>query len=438
MTPAKSLIITVMLVIFCLLAQICLVSADSNTVVNSGARIVNGVLEKPVVQVSSPEKSIAAANNKFSSALFSNLVRENISNPDNILYSPFSISSALAIAFEGARGKTADEIQSVFNFPKNNETLRNGYYNLTSGFNRKDKGYTLDIANALWAEKSYAFNPGYINLSQIYYNANTSNLDFMMNPGGSREVINTWTLNKTGGKIKNLIPPGGIQPDTRLVITNSVYFNGSWEKKFDPALTKDADFRISEKKTKKVSMMEKTDENAIYNYTETSRVQVIKLPYSKGNGTGLSMIILLPKGNTLNDALGYLDPGKSANIISSLDEEHVMVYLPKFKLETEYDLKENLVSMGMLSAFSNNANFSGMGGTKNLYIDKIIHKAYIDVNEEGTEAAAATAVIAVGGAAFPVSTKTPVFRADHPFIFLIVDDETGAILFAGRVTNPVP
>ena len=222
---------------------------------------------------------------------------------------------------------------------------------------------------------------------------------------------------------------------TRLVITNAVYFKGSWVTAFDENDTSDADFRVSPQKTVTVKMMQRTGEDAVYPYTETPDLQMLSMPYAHGSGSGLSMIILLPRNDSLAAAEAALDPQNLSALEEGAYSRRVTVYIPEFRIEAGYSLPGTLAAMGMPTAFTDAADFSGMDGTKNLYISDVFHKAFVDVNEEGTEAAAATAVVVRIMAVRPVE-PVPVFRADHPFVFLIQDNDTGAILFVGRVTNP--
>jgi len=385
--------------------------------------------------VSDSGNSVVAANNRFASDLYSRLAKDPEYTGDNIFFSPFSISSALAVTYEGARGSTADEIRSVFHYPENTSLLRRGYSTTIADINSQNASYSLLNANALWAEKSYPFLPGYIDTAQTYYFANTTNLDFINDPDAARTTINRWVEEKTRNTIKDLVPAGSITPVTRLVITDAVYFKGTWVRQFDKNKTRNADFRLSSGKNVPVPMMESTDEDAIYPYAETGTVQILKIPYEQGNGNELSMIVLLPKNDDLAAAENCLDPGNLSELQNSSASRRVMVYLPKFTLETKYSLRQTLSEMGMPTAFGD-ADFSGMDGTRYLYIQEIIHQAYVDVNEEGTEAAAATAVVMRGKGAAPAEDPVPVFRADHPFIFLIQDNTSGNILFIGRVENP--
>ncbi len=247
---------------------------------------------------------------------------------------------------------------------------------------------------------------------------------------------------QTEDKIRDLLPADSIDDLTRLVITNAIYFKGTWVKQFDPAETAEEAFRIAQDEIVRVQMMHRTDEDAIYGYTETGTLQVLRMPYAHGNGTELSMLVILPKEDNLTAAEEALDPPEKLDELrgGSLTDRRVRVVFPKFTLETEYSLPKALAAMGgMPTAFSPpDADLSGgMDGTDMLFVSDVVHKAFVDVNEEGgTEAAAATAVIVAGGGAVGPETA-PIFRADHPFVFLIVEKDSGTILFmGGRVVNP--
>ena len=401
-----------------------------------------GLLTPPAIQAGPGQPgtlnmSVTDANNRFAADLYREIVQRSASGDGNIFFSPFSISSALALTYEGARGKTADEIQSVFYFPANDTSRREEFADINADINQGNTGYTLSTANALWAEKTSAFLPGYTSIAQQSYSATTTNLDFVGEPDTSRQTINDWVAAKTNNKILDLLPAGSISSMTRLVITNAVYFKGTWEKQFDANQTSDAPFTRPDGTTVTANMMQMTGEDAVYPYAETPDLQMLSLPYTVTSGQGLSMIVLLPKGNNLSAAAPYLDPANLSTLEQSASSRRVMVYLPKFKLESQYSLKDVLSSMGMPTAFSSAADFSGMDGAQDLYISDVYHKAYIEVNEEGTEAAAATGVVMNMMAAAPGSEQpVPVFRADHPFLFLIQDNNTGVILFAGQVTDP--
>lgn len=378
-------------------------------------------------------ENIVDANNIFAFDMYRQIAGEN-TDDENIFFSPFSISSAFALTYEGARGDTAEEIGTVFHFPDNIATLRTGFLAINTGINAGDPGYDLDVVNALWAEKTDVFLEDYISTADTYYSANVTNLDFLSRPEKSRLIINDWAEEKTNGKIEDLIPQGMINSDTSLVITNAVYFMGKWVTQFDKNETHEGYFTTSSGDTVKVDMMYRDDKDAIYDYAETDDLQALRMPYNNESGTGYSMVVILPKGNDLQRIEETLDQDLLKKIEDSMESKRVIVSFPKFKLETEYNnLSGTLADMGMPIAFSGSADFSGMDGTYDLSISDVVHKAYVEVNEEGTEAAAATAVIMQKGVSGEVG---PFFSADHPFIFLIQDDATGNIIFMGRVSNP--
>jgi len=381
------------------------------------------------------ETSVALANNRFASELYDTLSRTGNGSRENIFFSPFSISSALAITYEGARGTTAEEIRAVFHFPENSTDRRTGYSRLFSGLGGTGRNSTLAVANALWAEKTYPFLPAYISLARDWYAANVTNLDFIGNPETSRTTINGWVEEKTEDKIRDLLPEGTISMDTRLVITNAIYFNGTWNRAFDRNATRTADFTVAPGTTVPVQMMAQTDEKAVYRYAETDTFQVLELPYAGDGGENLSMIFLLPKNGNLTSVGESPDTREIQILLNATSPQRVNLYIPKFRLETEYSLNGVLAGMGMPTAFSGAADFSEMDGSPYLYISDVVHKAYIDVNEEGTEAAAATAVV-LWGKGVVAEKPVPVFRADHPFLFFIEDKDTGTILFMGRVADP--
>jgi serpin B len=390
---------------------------------------LQGCTQNNTGRITNPEgaASVVDANNQFAFELYS----QYKSQDGNLFFSPYSISTALAMTYEGARGKTADEMISVFQFPKNDSMRRSGFAVIQNEINKKDKEYNLSSANALWAQKGYKFLDEYMNIVDTYYGGKATNLDFIGDTENSRITINRWVEEHTNNKIKDILPPGVINSLTRLVLTNAVYFKAQWLTPFSNNTT-DKDFRVSLFKTVKVKMMSLDKE--VNNYTETDNAQILELPY-KGNE--ISMLILLPKGDNLQALEQSLSANKLKEWRGMLKETELDgVYVPRFKFETKYFLKDTLMDMGMKTAFTwPGANFSGMDGTTNLYITAVIHQAFVDVNETGTEAAAATVVIEAMGAAINAPPK-PVFRADHPFIFIIQQRDTGNILFMGRVSDP--
>ncbi len=369
-------------------------------------------------------QEVVNANNKFAFDLYSEF---NKTEKGNIFYSPYSISAALAMTYEGAKGQTANEMKSIFHFPENN-VLRPNFAAIYNEINKKDKSYKLSTGNALWAQKDYPFLEDYISRVEKYYGGKAVNLDFAEESEKSRQTINNWVEDQTNNKIKDLIPAGTLDEMTRLVLTNAIYFKGKWMEKFDEKDTRDENFRISKNNSVKVPMMRQNDE---FNYTENDKLQILKMPYS---GEKLSMLIFLPKDDDIESLENSITTEKLSEWKEDLKEQKVKVYIPKFKFKTKYLMSENLEAMGMPTAFGGAADFSGMTGKMDLAISQVIHQAFIKVNEEGTEAAAATAV-GVEGSEIPMH-KIPSFRADHPFIFLIQDKSTGNILFMGRVVDP--
>jgi len=384
------------------------------------------------------EKSVIDANNRFALNFFSNLCKDAKYSDKTLFFSPFSISSAFAITFEGARESTAEEIQTVFRFPNDSNQRRMEYKHLYEEINQENSVYLLKTATALWAEKTYLFLPEFVNLAQQYYNANATNLDFQNQPDISRVTINRWVEDQTNNKITDLFSKRAITELTRLVIANAVYFKGTWIEPFEKNETRDDVFYITPEKTVPVKMMENFDS---FNYTETDDLQVLRMPYisgSEGSGRRISMLILLPKTHTLASIEESLTVQKLSELRNALVSQKVRVMFPKFNLETQYDLSSTLASMGMPTAFTDKADFSGMDGVKNLLnliTGTVIHQAFVEVNEEGTEAVAVT-----GGDMYmscaPPTRLPPTFRADHPFIFFIQDSGNGNILFMGRVNNP--
>jgi len=388
-----------------------------------------GCTDSPVVvddshATSEGVQGVIDANNQFAFDLYSEFKKEE---EGNIFFSPYSISTALAMTYEGARGETAEEMQSVFYFPEDDMDRMSSFAKLYNQINKKDKGYKLHTANALWAEQNYEFLDEYFNVVEDYYGGKVTNLDFRGETEKSRVTINNWVEDQTNNKIKDIIPRGVITSDTRLVLTNAIYFKGEWVKQFDKDNTRERDFRKSPDETVRVDMMSLRGKEAEFNYAETDELQILEMPYDDEE---LSMIIMLPKEDF---AEIDLDVEKLKLFKGMLSERRVDVYLPKFKFETKYFMAKNLIEMGMPTAFSMNADFSGMNGKGNLYISSVIHQAFVDVNEEGTEAAAATAVVVTEMSAEP---SHPTFYADHPFVFMIQEKETGAILFMGKVVDP--
>jgi serpin B len=378
-------------------------------------------------------ESVADANNGFAFDLYRQMSVDPGNEGKNMFFSPFSLSSALAITYVGARGTTADEIGSTLHFPNDPAVMRQGYSGIMAGMNTANGSSTLRLANALWAEKTYPFLPEYTRAAEQFYGAKVADLDFRHDPEGSRTVINRWVLDQTSGKIQDLLEPGDIDDLTRLVITNAIYFNGTWVTQFDPRRTHVELFVVSSNKTVEVQMMDRGSEDTELNYCEVDWMQVLEMPYAS-YGRNLSMVVILPERD-FSEAEKFLTLNEYGKIRNALRSEKMeVVLIPKFRLESRYSMPKVLKSMGMKTAFTPKADLSGMDGKPgNLFIDDVIHQGYIDVNEQGTEAAAATAVVISQSARVP---SYPVFIANRPFIFIIQDRDNNNILFMGRVVNP--
>jgi len=384
---------------------------------------------------------VVQGNNKFALELYARLR----SAEGNLFFSPYSISSALAMTYTGARGSTQEQMATVLHFPtginkgedsakvplSDRRTFASVFGEVIKDLNsRGQKGrYKLAVANALWAQKDYGILAEFLELVKTGFDGKLQEVDFVRASEKARKTINSWVEEKTNEKIKDLIAKGVLDSMTRLVLTNAVYFKGDWASKFKEERTKDAPFTLANGDKIDVPMMNQVEK---FGYMETDTFQALGLPYVDDE---LSMIILLPKKH---DGLGELEQSLTleslSQIIEDIHKREVVVSIPKFKMTSQFSLAGVLKSMGMQDAFSGRADFSGINGQKDLYISAVIHKAYVDINEEGTEAAAATAVTIRLTSVGPA--PSPVFRADHPFLFLIRDNQSGSILFLGRVMNP--
>jgi serpin B len=371
-------------------------------------------------------QTVVNANNKFAFDLYSELDK---SKNENIFYSPYSVSAALAMIYEGARGQTAEEIKSVFHFPENN-ILRPNFAAIYNKINKRVKDCELRTGNALWVQQDYPLLEDYISRVKKYYGGKAANLDFIGETEKSRQTINNFIEKQTNKKIKNLLSSDFLNNLTRLVLTNAIYFKGTWECRFDKSNTREQDFKITPTNIVKTQMMYIDNKKTKFNYADLKDLQILELPYK---GEKISMLILLPIEN-LDNIESTLTTEKLSEYKSQMQETELSeIYLPKFEFDTKYFIKETLSAMGMPTAFGH-ADFSGMSrmnGMKNLFIDQIIHQAYIKVDEEGTEAAGTTEIAITEGLADDL-----IFNANHPFIFVIQEKKTGNILFLGRVIDP--
>jgi serpin B len=378
----------------------------------------------PVILTGFP---VVAGNNKFALELYAKLQ----SQQGNLFLSPYSISTALAMAYAGARDQTEKQIAEALCFSTmRSEYLHEEFGRLIRKLNAAGEkgGYELVVANAIWGQKGYNFLPEYLSLVKTEYDGNLQQVDFAKQLEEARKTINAWVEKKTKDKIKELLKPGMLDKTTRLVLTNAIYFKGKWANQFAPILTKDSPFILLGGQKVNVPMMNQTEK---FGYKEDANIQVLEMPYVNND---LSMVVLLPKKlDGINGLEKDLNNDNLAGWTDDLHKRKVQVLFPRFKMASEFELVNVLSSMGMPIAFSDKADFSGMNGNHELSISAVVHKAYVDVNEEGTEAAAATGV---GVIATSIEAPPPVFKADHPFIFLIHDNKSGSILFLGRVANP--
>jgi len=377
-------------------------------------------------------KETIAGNTKFAFSLYDRLLNDSnaIKPKGNLFFSTYSISTALAMTYGGTRGETQKQMAKVLHFTQPSEHLHPAFGALQKQLIQEDKsrGYQLLLANALWGQKGEPFLKAFLDLNKDYYGAGLRQLDFINETEQSRQTINSWVEERTNDKIKNLIPPGGVDKETVLVLTNAIYFKGDWKTKFEKKNTEQADFFISAKDKVNVDMMYVKEK---FKYYADEKMQVLQLPY-KGNE--LSMLVFLPNdSNNFKEVENTLSFEMLNDSFSKMRTTEVDVYFPKFKMTCgAFSLNKALTELGMPDAFDRHkADFSGIKGTRGVWISGVFHKAFIEVNEEGTEAAAGTAVIIVQSIEFPV-----IFRADHPFIFIIKDNRSESILFMGRIMNP--
>ena len=383
-----------------------------------------------VARAESPAREVVRGNTAFAVDLYAKLKAEE----GNLFFSPYSISTALAMTYAGARGKTQEQMSKVLHFGPDAEALHAAFGRLGARLNAVQKrgGVELSVANALWAQKDYRFLTAFLDLTKKHYGAAPEQVDFRRAAEAARRKINAWVERRTKNKIRELIKPGVLNPLTRLVLTNAIYFKGAWRSPFKERWTRPDQFRLSAGKSVRVPMMNQT-ETFGYREDEERRLQILELPY-KGND--VSMVVLLPRKV---DGLGQIENALSVKNLAAwtgrMKRRSVRVILPRFKMTSQFGLAGILAAMGMPDAFDERADFSGMDGRKWLYISAVIHKAFVDVNERGTEAAAATAVVAKEKG-IARHQRPPVFRADHPFLFVIRENRSGSILFLGRVANP--
>ncbi len=438
--PRRSARLTSIVMILCLTAA-ALVSACGEAqepVAMSGGEIRSA---KERAEPSAASADLAALGNGNRAFAF-DLYRTLRSQDGNLFYSPHSISQALAMTYAGARGQTASQMADTLRFSLTQDRLHPAFNALDLDLASRGKdsqgkdgeGFRLNIVNAVWGQEDYEFLEPFLDVLAESYGAGVRPADFIAAPEESRVAINDWVAESTEDRIKDLIPPDVINSLTRMVLTNAIYFNAVWSYPFDEANTRERPFHPLDGGSVDVPMM-RTSEG--FGYASGDGYQAVDLPY---DGHELSMTVLLPDSGRFGEFEDSLDAALVDRVIADLEGAYVTLELPKFKFESQFRLAETLKAMGMSNAFDRStSDFSGMDGksciagdAECLYIRDVIHKAFVSVDEKGTEAAAATAVVEQLESApmNPVSVTV-----DRPFIFLIRDLETGAVLFVGRVTE---
>ena len=384
-------------------------------------------------QVTATDSATFAADNAaFALDAYHALVASN----GNLIFSPASISIALAMTYAGAAGTTATEMAEAMHFSLPPERLHPAFDALDLALASRGEGklgtdggpMRLHVVNAAWAERTYAFLPEYLDILAANYGAGINLLDFVGAPESARVTINDWVADKTENRIKDLLPAGTVDSLTRLVLTNAVYFNAAWKTAFPPEDSRDASFTTIDGSSVSTRFMNGTLDDVLA--VQGTGYTAVALPYADER---LSMLLLAPDPGTFAAFEASLDVAKLDGIVAGMTSQRVILHVPSFRIETSADLSALLQGLGMQAAFTPGlADFSGMDGTQSLYVSKVLHKAFIDVAEQGTEAAAATAVVVQ-------LTSAPsglYINVDRPFLYFLCDEPTGAILFMGRVMDP--
>lgn len=389
--------------------------------------LLTGALALPIHAETLIKPRVPAAAVEGNTAFALDIYGQLRTKPGNLFFSPYSISTALAMTQAGARGETAAEMAKVLRLPAKPHAAFSQLQGQINAVQGKGK-VRLTVANALFPHEAYPFKPGYIKQVTGQYAAGVEPLNYSQDTEGARTHINQWVEKATNDKIKDLIKPGMLDATTRMVLANAIHFKGNWSSRFKPQFTREQMFRLSANKSVKTPMMYQTTDGRLL---ETADLQLLELPYT---GKDVSMCIVLPrKVDGLAAIEAKLTDRQLNDWTAKARQTKVRVTLPKFKMTSEFRLRSVLEKLGMKLAFrAGGADFSGMDGTRNLYVYDVVHKAFVDVNEEGTEAAAATGVIVKTTSAVVL----PTFRADRPFLFLIRDKSTGSLHFLGRYAEP--
>lgn len=381
------------------------------------------------------KEGIINATNSFAIELYSRLKDPK----QNLFFSPFSIFTALAMVYAGARGSTANQMKATLHIPLEQHLFHKTLKNLLQLLRIEEfyKDTELSIANLLGVKEGYALLEKFLWTIEDNYDASIWKLDFSLIEESCAK-INDWVAEKTRGKISHIID--SIDPEMRLILINAIYFKGIWENTFDKNFTKDEHFTLISGEKVLVPMMHQTKN---FSYLEDEKFQILEMPYKinmrSSTREEISMVIFLPKRfNNLPELESHLTIEKIENYLLSLHDQYtqkVRVFFPRFTIKMKYKLTRTLSDLGITDAFTKDADFSGISKETVIFISDVIHKAFVEVNERGTEAAAVTAIGVVGASIGP-RKEPPIFRADHPFIFLIQDSQTKTILFIGKLMNP--
>ena len=379
------------------------------------------------------QSQLASDNLAFAMDLYHQLA----SQPGNLFYSPYSISQALAMVYGGAHRQTEQQMAKGMHFSLPQDRLHPSFNALdqeltkrTNAVKDQGQGFQLNIANATWGQSGFPFLSSFLDLLARNYGAGLQTVDFANNPESTRQDINNWVAKQTQDRIKDIVPPGAIDTLTRLVLANAIYFKASWMMPFQKSATQNAPFTTLDGSQVTVPIMS-LEKNKL-SYQKGDGYQAMALPYVDGN---VAMLLLVPDVGKFSQFEASLDAARLQSILDSLQSTDVILKMPRFTVESSFSLGDTLAKMGMPDAFNaSQADFSGMDGQRDLYVSSVIHKAYASVDESGTEAAAATVAIVSLTAIMPGEPVS--LTIDRPFIFVIYDQPTQSILFAGRITNP--
>ena len=396
---------------------------------NGETNIVESKLKRNLTPQSSKDeqKSLAKENNDFAFEMFKEF-RERES--DNIFFSPYSISTALVMTYAGAKGETKTQMAKALHFKNEDGSLHNRFNALDLHINHNEGNYTLSVANSLWPAKGFIFKESYLDTIKENYGAKLRPLDYANNVEGARKTINHWVEEKTYNRIKDIIPAGALSPSTRLTLVNAIYFKATWENQFSSYMTKNNNFTKEDGSTVEKPFMKQTEN---FLYKESDDFQAVTLPYV---GYRTSMQIILPKVGKYNNVMENLNSYYTLINSDKSSYQRVRLELPKFEFATKgYQLQEPLQKLGMVDAFSDGAEFGGITENESIRIDQIIHKAFIKVDENGSEAAAAT-VITMRATSMPMPQDPIEMSVNRPFIFFIKDEMSDQILFVGLIKEP--